>query len=264
MALNLKSVKNARDLGGLSTPDGRKIKKNKLLRTANLSQLSTEDEKALKEKGLTLVLDLRTSEVINANPNVIIDGVKYAHIPIMRELGLKVTPKSEYEERSIGEILLGFSKDFNGEGVSWMRDFYKEISSSDYSLSQYKKFLDYIKNNTQGATLFHCTAGKDRTGVGAILLLTLLGIDREQIIADYLRTNDEVRADIESAEALGRERGESETVISEIAKINGVMREYADLVLDFIDTFPTPEDFFKEKMDITDDYIATLRNNLLE
>ena len=264
MALNLKSVKNARDLGGLSTPDGRKIKKNKLLRTANLASLSPSDARTLKDMGLTLVLDLRTSEVISANPNVIIDGVKYAHIPIMRELGLKVTPKSEYESRSIGEILLDFSRDFNGKGVSWMRSFYKEISSSDYSLSQYKIFLDYIKNNTQGATLFHCTAGKDRTGVGAILLLTLLGIEREQIIADYLRTNDEVRADIESAEKLGRERGESEVVISEIAKINGVMREYATLVLDFIDTFPTPEDFFREKMNIDKDYISTLRKALLE
>ena len=264
MALNLKSVKNARDLGGLSTVDGRKVKENKIFRTANLSMLSKEDEKILKEKNLTLVLDLRTSEVINANPNVKIDGVEIVHIPIMKELGLKVTPKSEFEKRSIGEILLGFSKDFDGKGEEWMRNFYSEISTSDYSLSKYKIFLDYIKNNTQGATLFHCTAGKDRTGVGAILLLTLLGVKREQIICDYLKTNESTKADIESAEKLGRERGESEAVLSDIAKINGVLEDYARGVLDFIDTFPTPEDFFKQKMHLTDSDINTIRLRLLE
>ena len=96
------------------------------------------------------------------------------------------------------------------------------------------------------------------------MLLSALGIDKEQIINDYLLTNESTRADIAEAEALGRARGVDEKIIDDIAKINGVMREYAQSVLDFIDTYPTPEAFFKDKMGIDEAYLAELRNNYLE
>lgn len=264
MKLELESVSNARDLGGLVARDGRKIKRARILRSANMSRLSARDICILREYDLKLVLDFRTRTVMDANPNVQIDGVEYVHIPIVKDLNSRVTSKDDYEKRSMADILLGFSADFGGNGVSWMRDFYKNLYSSDYSLSQYKIFFDYLKNNTQGSVIFHCTAGKDRTGVGAILLLSALGIDKEQIISDYLLTNESTRADIAEAEALGRARGVDEKIIDDIAKINGVMREYAQSVLDFIDTYPTPEAFFKDKMVIDEAYLAELRNNYLE
>ena len=264
MKLELKTVKNARDLGGMTTYDGRVVKHGKLFRTANLSALSYEDGEYLLSLGLKRVLDLRTSSVISASPNVHLDGVEYIHIPIVRELDSRVTTKKDYESRSMADILLTFSLDFGGEGVRWMRSFYGDLYSSDYSLSQYKIFLDYIKNNTQGALIFHCTAGKDRTGVGAILLLTLLGVKREQIFADYLKTNESARADIEAAQSLGRERGIAGEIIEDIAKINGVLPEYAEAVFAFIDTFPTPEDFFREKMGIDEEYISEMKSLYLE
>lgn len=264
MKLELETVQNARDLGGLSTKEGKRIKYGRLLRTANMSMLNGHDIELLRSYDLRLVLDFRTQTVIDVTPNVKIDGVKYVHIPIVRELNSRVMSKNDYESRTMADILLNFSMDFEGKGVLWMRDFYKNLYSSDYSLSQYKIFFDYLKENTQGATIFHCTAGKDRTGVGAILLLSLLGIEREQIIADYLETNKSVEKDIRDTEALGRERGVGQEIIDDIAKINGVMREYAESVFAFIDTYSTKEDFFKDKMGIDDDYIQALRDNYLE
>lgn len=264
MKLELETVQNSRDLGGLTTASGKRLKYGRILRTANMSMLNEHDIEVLKSYNLKRVLDFRTQTVINATPNIKIDGVEYIHIPIVKELNSRVMSKGDYEKRSMADILLTFSADFNGEGVPWMREFYKNLYSSEYSLSQYKIFFDYLKENTQGATIFHCTAGKDRTGVGAILFLSALEIEREQILSDYLKTNEYTRADIESAEALGRERGIDEKIIADIAKINGVMREYADAVFAFIDTFPTPEDFFKEKMGIDREYLNSLRENYLE
>lgn len=262
--IELETVQNSRDLGGLTTPDGSRLKMGRVLRTANMSMLNQHDIDLLRSYDLRLVLDFRTQTVINATPNVKIEGVEYVHIPIVKDLNSRVMSKGDYESRTMADILLTFSQDFCGKGVLWMRDFYKNLYSSDYSLSQYKIFLDYMKNNTQGAVIFHCTAGKDRTGVGAILFLTALGIDREQIICDYLETNKSVEADIRATEALGREKGVSQCVIDDIAKINGVLREYADAVFSYIDTYPTPEDFFKDKMGIDKTYLAELRENYLE
>ena len=264
MVLDLQTVKNARDLGGLTTPTGKRVKYGRLLRSANLSMLNAHDIEVLKSYELKRVLDFRTQTVINATPNVKIEGVEYVHIPIVMELASRVMSKDDYQTRSIGEILLRFTADFKGNGLEWMKDFYKNLYSSDYSLSQYKIFFDYLIKTTQGATVFHCTAGKDRTGVGAILLLTLLGVEREQIIEDYLKTNESALPDILETEALARERGFDGKIIADIRILNGVLREYAQAVFDFIDTFPTAEDFFKSKMGMDDAYIAKMRQMYLE
>lgn len=264
MKLNLQTVKNARDLGGLTTYDGRRVRLGRLLRTGNMSMLSESDAEILRGYSLKRVLDLRTKAVIDASPNVKLEGVEYIHIPIVKDLVSRVTSKGDYEKRSIGEILLRFTADFEGKGHEWMINFYRDIYSSDYSLSQYKIFLDYLKESTQGATIFHCTAGKDRTGVGAIFLLTLLGVKREQILEDYLRTNESAMLDVAEAQALARERGVDEKIIEDIASVNGVHKEYADAVFAYIDTYPTPEEFFKAKMGIDEEYIRKLRNNYLE
>ena len=262
--LGLKGTKNARDLGGLEARDGRRVKYGRLLRTGNLSMLTKEDTKLLKSMNLKRVLDFRTQTVINSTPNVKIDGVEYIHIPIVQELATRVMSKNDYETKSIGEILLRFTADFQGKGHEWMLAFYRDLYSSDYSLSQYKIFFDYLKETTQGATIFHCTAGKDRTGVGAILFLSALGIKREQILDDYLKTNESAIIDVREAQAIGRAQGYGEEIILDIERVNCVLPEYARAVFDFIDTYPSEIDFFKAKMGIDEDYINTLRDNYLE
>lgn len=264
MILQLQTVQNARDLGGLSTYDGRTVKYGRILRTANMSMLNEHDIRLLKSYNLKRVLDFRTHTVIKSTPNVKIDGVEYVIIPIVKELSSRVMSKKDYETRTMADILLQFCSDFKGEGIKWMKDFYKSLYSSEYSLSQYKVFFDNLKENKSGAVIFHCTAGKDRTGVGAILLLTLLGVKREQIILDYLETNTSVKRDIEETLALGRERGTPMEILRDIPYLNGVCEEYAKDVFDFIDTYPTPEAFFKDKMGIDREYIEELRENYLQ
>lgn len=265
MILDLHSVQNSRDLGGLTTTDNKRVKYGRIFRTANMAMLDDRDIELLKSYNLKKVLDFRTDDVIANSPNVKIDGVEYIHIPIVKGISSRVTSKGDYENRTMADIYLTFTMDFNGKGFEWMQNFYKNLYSSDYSLSQYKVFFDYLKDNKDGAIIFHCTAGKDRTGVGAILFLTLLGVDREQIINDYLLTNESTRNDIEKAIALGKEREIDDNILYDIPYLNGVCREYAQLVFDYIDTeCSSVNEFFKEKMGIDDDYINELKENYLE
>ena len=263
MKIVFEKCQNARDLGGIITENGRRIKKKRILRSGNLSLITENDIKLLKEYNLRLVIDMRTKTVIDNAQNVKIAGVKYVHVPIVKELDLKPVPSEEYKKRSHSEVLLDFNLGFNGKGIEWMRSFYSDLISP-YGMGQYRLFLDLLKQNTEGSVLFHCTAGKDRTGTGAILLLTLLGVDRKTILQDYLETNESVRAEINDVIALARERGVSEEIIAEFPFLNGVSELYANMIFEKIDSYKSPEEFFKSEMGIDENYIKEFRENYLE
>ena len=74
-----------------------------------------------------------------------------------------------------------------------MEDIYERIVSDAYSIEQYKKFFDILLCQNDGAVLWHCSAGKDRVGVGTALLLTALGVPEDVILEDYVKVNDYVR-----------------------------------------------------------------------
>ncbi|MBQ8164086.1 MAG: tyrosine-protein phosphatase [Clostridia bacterium] len=263
MKIDLEGCKNARDLGGILTNDRRKIKSRRILRTGNLSLITERDVEALRSYGLKKVIDMRTQAVINVTPNVKMDGVEYIHVPIVRELDSKVVSKNDYESLPIDRVLLDFCIGFNGCGIEWMKKFYNDLVSP-YGLGKYRMFFDILKENTEGSVIFHCTAGKDRTGVGAILLLTLLDVPRDEILKDYLRTNESVSSDIEKTVALAKKTGTDEKIIHDIPYLNGVDKMYADIVFERIDKYPSPEEFFLKEMNIDAEYIKEFRSNYLE
>ena len=84
-----------------------------------------------------------------------------------------------------------------------MQSIYSDFVRSEFSSVQLRKFFSMLLDDRGGATLWHCTAGKDRVGVATALLLTILGAEEEAIYADYMRTNDYVAADVaEAAQAV--------------------------------------------------------------
>ena len=206
---------------------------------------------------------MRTKTVIDNAPNVKIDGVEYVHVPIVKELDLKPVPSAAYKTRPRAEVLLEFDLGFNGKGIEWMKSFYRDLISP-YGLSQYRYFLDLLRKNKEGCAVFHCTAGKDRTGTGAILFLTLLGVKREDILRDYLMTNESVRDEINDVISLAREKGISEELISEFPYLNGVSEIYANMVFEKIDSYNSPNEFFKCELGIDEAFINELRENYLE
>jgi protein-tyrosine phosphatase len=161
---------NARDLGGLLTRDGRAIQRGAFVRTDGLHNLSVAGFQALRGHGIGLVIDLRTSgELANLpNPLRTRPEVKFAHISLLGEAGDYVydrdaglPPHSEW-----ALLLLEHSQ---------------------------PKFLEVFRaiawQPREQGVLFHCHAGKDRTGLIADLLLDLADVPDDTIVADYLLTN---------------------------------------------------------------------------
>ena len=169
---------NFRDLGGMRTADGRTTKGKKMLRSAEPNHLSQEDRRVLLEDyDLKTIIDLRSAQERQQRPNDKLP-VKTVELDVLRE-----DEKKAAAQQSIWK----FEKVDDVHGI--MRELYRNFIREAGPKECYRSFLEVFLQQEEGAVLFHCYAGKDRTGMGAAVLLTLLGVAEEDIVADYLLSN---------------------------------------------------------------------------
>ena len=263
MEIKLQGARNARDLCDIPCIDGRKIKKGRIIRSSNLSNITDGDKQFLTEYGLKAVVDFRTEAEVKKSPDKEIEGVKWCFNPIIKELTLGIARKANYK-RSLEEIFLDFTVDLGATAPEWLADLYIPLVSDEFSLGNYRHFLDILKENKSGAVLYHCSAGKDRVGVGTMLILLILGAKYEDIVKDYLITNNSYQDIIDKAVALGKERGVDEAILQAVSGVNGVEKRYLDKAYEIIMSHGSVEAFFKNALDIDEKYIEEFRENYLK
>ncbi len=187
LRVELKSVTNARELGGYKTVDGRTVKSGVLLRAGRLDNISDEDKNILESKYyVSDIIDFRMNmEIVKIN---VPDGAEYHHVNIIddSELGEQADKGGLFEMST--EEFLQFIETAENLGI-FGENMYITFLESAVGQNGYQKFLE-ILIKAKGAVLWHCTSGKDRTGLGAMLILSALGVDEETIIKDYLLTNE--------------------------------------------------------------------------
>lgn len=176
--INLSGADNVRTFVGLENREGLAITNPAYIRSNGLAALTSEDVDVLKAKGLKRVIDLRTDTETVERPNVRIDGVEYIHIPLVNESVAGIT----HEKSTEAEI----EKNKHSYNLA---DMYEHIVSDEDSINQLARVFDVILSDTDGATLWHCAAGKDRCGIVSALFLKILDVDDETIREDYLLTN---------------------------------------------------------------------------
>lgn len=189
--LNLQGAPNARDLGDIKTEFG-VIKSGKLIRSGELSRLTDNDVAILKSVPLARVLDLRTATEKQLSPDFPFENVSFEDVSIIRATTFGIT----YERSSGAEIAemlkAGFARmqQRNETHSEHMEILYRNFVNDEHCRKGYGDFLTKLATPVNGATLWHCTMGKDRVGTCTALLLHCLGADRNQIFEDYLLTND--------------------------------------------------------------------------
>jgi protein-tyrosine phosphatase len=188
MKIILDGAPNCRDLGGMVTVDGRVIAKNRLIRCNALNTITDKDAEILLSHNLKRVVDFRNISEITIEPDKVIEGVTYINNSIFLSTLEAVNFDSpEAQRKRMAEGLWELVK--KGEShLEYMRGAYYAFISDKYAVGQWKKFFEILLDATEGATLWHCAAGKDRVGTGTALLLSALGVDRQDIIADYMET----------------------------------------------------------------------------
>jgi len=181
--LPLKKLDNTRDLGGLPAEGGKKIKNGKLLRSGRLYKLPDSTINALKAMGLETVVDMRIDVERGEYPSTIIDGVNYVQLPLVCTATTGIT-----HQKSMAGTMLKESKRIKtefGTADNYMASMYSIILFDGESQKKLRIFFDIILQNKR-CILWHCNAGKDRTGIAAMLLEGLLGVDESVIIEDYV------------------------------------------------------------------------------
>ncbi len=172
----LEGTQNFRDLGGYATADGGCVRWGHLFRADALSTLTDADLAHLADRGLRLVIDFRGDEEVALEPGRLREapGVTTHHAPI----GENASPaewRARFESGDLGDL---------DEG--WLGRTY--VGMLDARPEAFAGAIRTLASASALPAVFHCTAGKDRTGVMAMLVLRLLGVSREDVIADYALT----------------------------------------------------------------------------
>lgn len=183
----LKKLNNTRDLGGMPTEDGRKIKNRKLLRSGRLNRLPIQTAKALKELGITTIIDLRIQTECDEHPDTKIDGIRYVWLPLLFTATTGITT-----EKSMYKTMLKESKRIKrefGTVDNYMISTYLNVLFNKQAQDGLKKFLRLVRDE-EGCILWHCASGKDRAGICAMLVESLLGVPEKVIVSDYMLSQD--------------------------------------------------------------------------
>lgn len=175
------TITNFRDIGGIKNKEGKQVKKNVFLRSGELSNLTKDDEQRLEANyRLGKIIDLRSEAEVEERPDMSVPKAEYIHIDILEDI--------QDEGASIEDFVKIGSPE---KSASYMEKLYADIALNTTSQKGYNKFFEEILAlQKQESILFHCFAGKDRTGIAALLVLETLGVPREAIYADYLLTNE--------------------------------------------------------------------------
>lgn len=174
--LPLEGAYNFRDLGGIPTKEGRYIKWGTLFRSGDLSTLTQNDIAYLRQVGLHSLVDFRTNEEVEQAPNVELPFVTSYKLPIAPG-NLGASLQSDLQNKTTAEL------------DSFMMLANQSFALDTEIIKQYQSFFRLLQEENHLPLVFHCSAGKDRTGMGAALFLYSLGVEEELIFQDYLASN---------------------------------------------------------------------------
>ena len=173
--IEMEGVSNFRDLGGYETADGRRVKWRTVFRSDTMATLTDRDIDAVRELGVTTVCDLRYAEERQNEPSRLLD---HESVEVLA-LGLEARPGASF----LDSFQLS-------DDPAQLAERYLTENYQQYPFLYGNAYRTIFQRVTAGERLIvHCTAGKDRAGTAAAMLLTALGVSRETVFEDYLLTN---------------------------------------------------------------------------
>lgn len=268
--LPVKGIVNARDMGGYTVQDGRKVKDRMLIRAAHLAEATDADIRFLSEVPVVKVIDFRKEEEKKGKVDLEVPGAEYIALPIdasgnataeMTEKDKKkITGKKKFD---VNKIIVFAA--FNKTAQKVAREMYPTLLFEPTCQRQFARFFQDVLATDKGAVFYHCSQGKDRTGIASALILAALGADRATIVADFDATNKVYEKDVKKYSRRVRFWGGKEEHIGVVKAFLGCNTENFVKALDRIDKeYGSMEAYLKGPMALTDDDIRILRERYLE
>lgn len=241
--LALEGASNCRDLGGIPTVDGRRLRRGLLFRSDSLAELTDADFTQLAAIGLRTVCDLRHESERVRKPNRLPDGMAIRQHAIgffptgAENLIPSLGPHSD--ELAVHSTLAGYYRRFPLDNAG-----------------NYSRMFDALLEPDALPALIHCTSGKDRTGFGIALILMALGVSREDIVADYLLSNLAPR-DLRFMVPTGV----PDAALSALMKVRADYLEASFAAID--EHWPDEQCFLEQALDLDEAAIRRLRELML-
>ncbi len=229
--ITLEGAYNLRDVGGYKTRQGSTVKWGMMYRGGELHTLTPGDVKIMESRNIRTIIDFRSDHERAEYPDAAIPTV-------VNQVELPINAGNMIEMQNLPVINDG-------------REIMKELGRLlvRYSTDVYTAFFEVLSDKKNAPVLFHCSAGKDRTGFGAALFLAALGVDRETIIEDYML----------SAEYL---QGKYDDIIAAdpfMAPMMTVRPEYLEASLGVVDTeFGGMETYLKKTLGVDMDLLKSI------
>ncbi|GEP37422.1 protein-tyrosine-phosphatase [Nocardioides psychrotolerans] len=245
--VRLASADNFRDLAGPGYPtaDGRRVRRGVLFRSNELT-LTHEDAQALAALGVETIFDLRDAHEIEAHPDAPVPGATWRHVEV-KGIPMEAVASLQTHEQGLavmGEVYRGFVEKEGGRAA----------------------FGELLHSIAQGraAQVFHCTAGKDRTGWASVLLLHVAGVAPETILEDYLATNTISSATRVKYLGMVREHlGDDKVEVYETVMVADAryLQQAYDAV---VSSYGSMEGYLADGLGLGADTLAALRARLLD
>ena len=182
--ISFRGIPNARDLGGLPVGDGQRVRPCQLLATSALDGATESDVRALQDDfGVRLVINLCGEPERTEHPDPVhaMSGVRFVGVPILPSSSAAARLKDLPDTRGLFERM-------RTDAFAMMSSVYRGFVTSDSAVAGLRSFFATILEHLDepGATLWHCSAGKDRTGIASYLMLRTLGATHRTALDDYL------------------------------------------------------------------------------
>lgn len=178
MSINVKKVNNFRAVDNIKNSEGRSLKEGMFYRSAHLHKLKKKSFSDLEKLGIKEIIDLRNSKEILDKPDNLPNGITYKKYSAFEDEG---------DQLSQARKLVLKGKVNASDADKRMVDFYREYVTENPETI--KTIINEILESKE-PVLYHCTAGKDRTGIITALILTILKFDKETIYNEYLLSNN--------------------------------------------------------------------------
>lgn len=251
-AIPSEKIHNFRDFGGYRTLDGRQIRWRTLFRSGHLGLLTDQDRATLQELNIAAILDFRTQLEVDYYPSRLADE----HTPQILPLAINAGSVKDILEAAVDPTDIEAAK----------AAVHKKMLQINETLvmerhDTYRQMFEALLNHP-GGYLLHCSAGKDRTGLGVALILSALGADRDTILSDYLLTNRFL--DPEKSAAWFSKFLKPEINLKAASPMFSVHQDFLQQAFQMIDTeFGGSDQYLKTAMALSESDLNHLRNGLL-
>ncbi|MFJ9723799.1 tyrosine-protein phosphatase [Streptomyces sp. NPDC101209] len=254
----LARVRNFRDVGGLPTTDGRRVRHGVLFRSGHLAHATEEDAAFLASLGLHTIFDFRNAaDQKLEGPDIELPGVRNVNLPLSDPADgagfWKMVRDGEIEQ--LREVL------GDGKAADRMIVSYRTIITE--RTAEHTRVLRSLAEDSVPA-LMHCAAGKDRAGLSIAVTLLALGVEREAIVADYLESNAKHRR-YRVYRSGSSSAGYSPEVMELLSPLFEARAEYLAAAFETIEeTWGGVEAYLEQGLGVTPEIRERLRGRLLD